>query len=110
MSRRLQSFAVTLQEKTVALNVERKRSENLLNELMPPNVARKLMANEPVEPEAFQAVTIFFSDIVGFTSISSKSSPLEVINMLNTLYRSFDETLDMYNVYKVETIGRLVLT
>ncbi|XP_076451377.1 retinal guanylyl cyclase 1-like isoform X2 [Babylonia areolata] len=105
LTKRLQSFAVTLQEKTVALNIERKRSENLLNELMPPNVARKLMANQPVEPEAFQAVTIFFSDIVGFTSISSKSSPLQVIDMLNMLYKTFDETLDLYQVYKVETIG-----
>nr|KAG5691530.1 hypothetical protein BaRGS_017743 [Batillaria attramentaria] len=105
LTRRLQQFAFTLQEKTVALSIERKRSQHLLNELLPSSVAKKLMANEPVEPESYEHVTIFFSDIVGFTSISSRSSPLQVIDMLNMLYATFDETLDLYNVYKVETIG-----
>ena len=68
-------------------------------------VANNLRNGLPVIPEKFDEVTIFFSDIVGFTTISAYSDPIEIVDFLNDLYTKFDEVVFHYNVYKVETIG-----
>lgn len=81
------------------LAVYQKRSTNLLQQLLPLDFAKRIMMGETPPPQNYKTSTIFFSDIVGFTSIASACSAMDIVNLLNDLHTYFDAVIDRHGIF-----------
>lgn len=105
MTTKVALYALQISSKTREVQEEKNRADRLLYQMLPKSVAELLKQQRKVHAEFYDGVSIYFSDIVSFTTLSAKSSPNEIINLLNALYGIFDSCIDSFEVYKVETIG-----
>nr|XP_020633304.1 retinal guanylyl cyclase 2-like [Pogona vitticeps] len=111
MLRTLEQYSSNLEElireRTEELEMEKQKTEKLLTRMLPRSVAEKLKTGSTVEPEYFEEVTIYFSDIIGFTAISALSEPIEIVDLLNDLNSTSPAPLQENYVFafQVETIG-----
>lgn len=87
------------------LEIERQKSEKLLLNILPVSIARQLKEGDAVIAEHFDTATVLFCDIVGFTSLSEKVTPAELVNRLNRIFSAFDELAEKHGLEKIKTIG-----
>ena len=101
----IHTYALTLVNKTKELRNEKMRTDGLLYQMVPKQVAHLLKRKKKVNAEYFKTVTICFSDIHDFDLLTVELTPMEMVELLNILYNTVDEILDEYEIYKVETIN-----
>jgi len=87
------------------LSKEKKRSEDLLLNILPAEVADELKDKGTAEARHFDHVTVMFTDFVNFTQASEKMNPQQLIDELHNCFKAFDEIISKYNIEKIKTIG-----
>lgn len=102
---RLRSLQHRLEEKNQQLNIEKKKSERLLCNVLPKSIALELLATGMCTPQLFTETTVCFTDIVNFTSAATKMAPEAIIHELNDIFTAFDRISLEYNCERMKTIG-----
>lgn len=91
--------------RNVELKKEKDRSEALLLNILPAEVAEELKEKGSAEAKLFDEVTVLFTDFKSFTKVSEKMTPQELVNELNECFKGFDEIISRYNIEKIKTMG-----
>jgi PAS domain S-box-containing protein len=88
-----------------ALRYLHEQSEQLLLNILPRPIAEQLKGHSSIIAESYDAVSVLFADIVGFTEFSARTSPKEVVKILNLIFSKFDQLVDRHDLEKIKTIG-----
>ncbi len=100
-----EKLEVQVKERTIELEKEKEKTEQLLLNTLPLRVVNELKENGYSKPESFENVSVYFSDIVGFTTASTKLEPAVLIKELNDIFTVFDDIMEKYNCERIKTIG-----
>ncbi len=92
-------------KRTAQLQEEQEKSERLLLNILPEAIAQQLKDGNSNIAQKFDAVTILFADIVGFTKLSAVISATELVDLLNEIFSAFDRLTEQYGLEKIKTIG-----
>lgn len=103
-----QQLQAEIKERLLAeaeLRRQRQRSEELLTNVLPFQIAQRLKEREQAIADHFDGVTILFADIVDFSTVAAKLAPCELVQLLNRMFSRFDELAATYKLEKIKTIG-----
>jgi len=107
--KRLESYAADLRKevesKTHDLREEKEKSEKLLLNVLPEQIAARLKRGETPIADHYEEASVIFIDIVGFTKLSSRANPQDMVRMLNDIFSIFDKISAKYGLEKIKTIG-----
>ena len=107
-----ESYLQNLDRQVRQREQEYKRQKDLADQvnsrLLPPGVVEQLKnlgKNEKFDAKTYDEVSLYFSDIVGFTTIGKQSTPQQIMTMMDKLFIMFDDIIGSFRCTKVETIG-----
>ena len=87
------------------INKEKRRSDDLLLNILPSKTAEELKENGKVKAKKFETVSVMFTDFQAFTQHSQKLSPEELVKSVDYFFSKFDQIIDTYELEKIKTIG-----
>ena len=90
---------------TEALRLQQEQTEKLLLNILPSSIAQRLKQEQGIIADSFENVSVMFADLVGFTELSSRKSPSEIVEMLNAIFSKFDQLAEQHGLEKIKTIG-----
>lgn len=94
-----------LEEKNEIISREKERSDELLLNILPSEVAEELKQKGEIESKVIEDVTVLFTDFKGFTSLTKQMSPKELVRNLHDCFSAFDRVCEKYDIEKIKTIG-----
>jgi adenylate cyclase len=89
----------------IQLEAARSRADSLLLNILPLSIAQRLKESPTTIADGFAEVSVLFADIVGFTELSDRADPVQVVNMLNDIFSDFDDLTAQHGLEKIKTIG-----
>jgi class 3 adenylate cyclase len=101
----ISSMSALIDKSEESLMAERKKSDDLLHNILPANIIRDLKESGKTIPKRHKNVTILFTDFDGFTELVASISAITLVNELNDIFGRFDEIMEETDVEKIETIG-----
>ncbi len=103
--RQKQSANLLLTSQNAVIESERKKSDDLLLNILPFETAQELKETGTSQARHFDSVTMIFTDFKGFTQLSEKLSPTDLVAEIDHCFKAFDEIADKYDIEKIKTIG-----
>jgi len=96
---------IALEEKNIIITREKKRSDELLLNILPSEVAEELKATGATTAKDFDEVTVLFTDFKNFTVVSENLNAQELVSEINFCYSAFDDIITKHGIEKIKTIG-----
>jgi class 3 adenylate cyclase len=95
----------TVKIRTAEVVMQKEKSDELLLNILPSEVAEELKEKGYTTAKSFDEVTVLFSDIKGFTNVAEKMSAQELVKEIDTYFSAFDNIIQKYGLEKIKTIG-----
>lgn len=105
LKRKNRILETKVRERTIELQEEKDKTEELLLNILPKETAEELKLNNKVVPRSYDIATVLFTDFKGFTMIAEKLSPEELVYEIDYCFREFDKIISKYRIEKIKTIG-----